>query len=59
VSMRRNEGLDSTPSVAPAPTAGWAARGFVIELLARASRLEQRRVAAKQRAAVMGRHGAP
>jgi hypothetical protein len=31
------QGLDGTPSAAPAPSAGWAARGLIIEVLAPAS----------------------
>jgi hypothetical protein len=42
-----HQGLDGTPLAAPAPSIGWAAQGFIIELLAQASRLEQRWVVAE------------
>jgi hypothetical protein len=35
------------------------AQGFVVELLAQASQMEQRWAAAEKRAAAMGRHGTP
>jgi hypothetical protein len=53
-----HRGLDGVLSVALAPPAGWAARGFIVELLARASWLEQQWAALEQRAAVMECHGA-
>jgi hypothetical protein len=33
-----HRGLDGAPSVAPAPSVGWAARGLVVELLVPVSR---------------------
>jgi hypothetical protein len=44
-------GLDGALSAASARSAGQAVRGFVVKLLALASRLEQRRAAVEQRAA--------
>jgi hypothetical protein len=52
-------GLDGVVSAVSARPAGHAVRGFVVELLVRASRLEQRWAEAEQRAAVMGHHGTP
>jgi hypothetical protein len=52
-------GLNDALSAASVRPAGQAARGFVVELLDRASRVEQRRVAVEQRPAAMGCHGAP
>jgi hypothetical protein len=52
-------GLDGALLAALARPAGQVVRGFIVELLARASRLEQRRAAAEQWAVAMGLHGAP
>jgi hypothetical protein len=52
------QGLDGVLSDASTRPVGQVARGFIIELLARASWVEQRWAAAEQRPATMGCHGA-